>query len=241
MCHTDSDCADAERCSFSDSNRTRISITPCPFTRCTTSDMCEAGDVCGPLDNLPFSCGATVCQPSCETAGCQQGDACGADGLCTLVPCDEENGLTCPTHWQCAPDSGPVGTFGPGSDLPSQPQTSDRALRAGCVPLRCDETDGVSCHDLYACDPESSEDASGCAAVACADSGRCSDDVGRICAAEIADLGLRVPDAHGCVARTCLEGYECPEGFGCDTSSLDSTINGCVPVPPGSGVCVARN
>lgn len=240
LCHADSDCADGERCDFSDAaNRSMISIGPCPFTPCTTAVECDAGSVCGPRDDLPFGCGQSVCQPSCETAGCEQGDVCGADGLCTLVPCDEENGLVCPDRWHCAPGSDAVGAFGPGSDLYAQTTSSSgRSLRAGCVPTRCDQAGGFSCHELYECDPASSDDASGCAAISCADSGRCGDDVGRICTVEVDELGTRVPDEHDCVARTCLEGYECPAGYACDASSLSVTINGCARAEPASGVCV---
>lgn len=210
-CTSDGDCAVDERCDASETNnRPLAGNSICPYTPCSSRLQCLTGYVCGSSEGLPAPCGPSVCVLHCTTTGCNQGDVCGLDGFCTLVPCDESNGLICPDRWQCAPNTTFVAPpFGPGSDLAAEATSSERARRAGCVPLRCDEEGGYSCRDLYACDPANSEDASGCVPMPCTETGRCSDDMNQICAAEVADLGARTPDAHGCVTIGCGEGYEC--------------------------------
>ena len=78
----------------------------CPMS-CSSDTECGAGNVCA---YSPCSCsGSTpnICQPSCATAGCPDGQTCGSDGHCSATGCTTK--AQCPQYFDCV--------FPPGSGM----------------------------------------------------------------------------------------------------------------------------
>ena len=76
----------------------------CPMS-CTSDTQCGAGNVCA---FSPCSCSASnsnICQASCATAGCPDGQSCGSDGHCSATGCVTK--AQCPQYFDCVfPPSG---------------------------------------------------------------------------------------------------------------------------------------
>ena len=96
-------------------------IPPRRVEDCRTDAGCKAGEVCN-----AFRHGCEVghrCEPRCDTAGCDDGWACRADGRCTAK--------LCPDEWSCG-DYGECRPRAPG-EAPLQGGRDGHA----CVPLAC--------------------------------------------------------------------------------------------------------
>jgi hypothetical protein len=164
---------------------------------------------------------------------------------CRPLLCDEATGPACPEFWTCDTANLDLATAtGP-----------DRELRvAGCRRLGCNEVGGEACPPNFRCN----ELAGFCAAIPCAELPACPDPE-RICRTPAA---FEIGDAHGCVLRTCeegfvcnadyevcevanaqtnrrgcrtitcLEGATCPMGTRCAPDHAGASLAGCLPLPP---------
>jgi hypothetical protein len=242
-CSNDTDCNAGEVCDFSGGPPRRPALlTPCPYLDCSQGEACPPDFACAPTPNVGSrtTCGSMSCLESCLATGCPQGDVCGANEQCELVPCDSENAPPCPDHWRCDPEASAEQTVSiAGSEIPDAPDPA-RAISRGCIRSRCDETDGYACRNIFECAPALAQESSGCVPLPCSETGRCADDT-RVCAATSPVPPPALPDEFGCVPRHCTQGYECRldiflewggefvNVLACDPSDPNATSYGCAP------------
>jgi hypothetical protein len=126
---------------------------PPPDSECETDAACGAGRICESY-SLQVSCLCAPppsplkhCVPSCATAGCPTGIACGATGRCLPKRCDA--GYRCPEAYACAPARA-------GADA------------HGCAPADCN-VDAYDCPDGFRCMPGQR-----CVPLTCGPDYRCS-------------------------------------------------------------------
>ncbi len=109
MCRNDNDCTQAQIC-LAPGEFAGCGICYLPENTCSSPSDCTDGYVCAP-DTSPCLCApADVCQASCQTTGCSDGERCGSSGLCETISCTEGT-FSCPTLTTCtagAPGDGCV-------------------------------------------------------------------------------------------------------------------------------------
>jgi hypothetical protein len=169
--------------------------------------------------------------------GCPIDATCGADGLCTLTPCDAEAATACRTGWTCDPEAAATASHAPARGTAVGESEIDREIARGCLRLSCSDEGGIPCASLWSCAPEQAESPSGCVPDPCEVTGLCSSDT-QICMSESAHGDRLFPDDNGCVDRLCDEGHSCSAvteaGLDvgvCDFSSPNADRYGCSLTP----------
>jgi hypothetical protein len=249
QCRDDADCSGGQSCKTSGVSARRLSVVynPClGQIACVSDEACGEGLVCqqpNPFDvpsGLPGDCGVARCTTACgELRPCAANEACGEDGHCRAVRCDEVDfagspaDMGCPAEMECDPSydytdvSQPIGRYDLSGTGTAASHDQLLASRAGCVFRSCDDPAGIACTTGYRCEPSTDATNTGCVGVPCGELGSCSSDY-YICEPTSSAPRPVSIDAHGCVAKNCEErGGDCGERQICDASRPDARDDGC--------------
>jgi hypothetical protein len=176
----------------------------CP-AECLKDEDCTArsGGTCIPYTQSCPRCDGHTCQyppPPCTSSpdNCGTGQRCGADGVCTVIPCGEGN--ACHAGYRCN-------------------GASASADKQGCEPIPCNE--GNPCTADRRCALGSlAADVFGCEPLPC--------DAGYACRADYrCSVGSARADSHGCELVPCADGYACPENTRCTVATPAANDHGC--------------